>query len=105
MGRVRSPRTLRSPIAFAAPVALSRSAVLYFDHNATHPLSETAKRAWLDAVEKFPANPSSPHRLGQRAEAALQNARERLATLLGCGADEIVSVSYTHLTLPTILRV
>ena len=68
-------------------------AVLYFDHNATHPLSETAKRAWLDAVENFPANPSSPHRLGQRAEAALQNARARLAGMLGCGADEIVFTS------------
>ncbi len=64
--------------------------MLYFDHNATHPISETAKRVWLEAVEKFPANPSSPHRLGQRAEAALQNARERLAAMLGCGADEIV---------------
>ena len=68
-------------------------AVLYFDHNATHPLSETAKRGWLEAVENFPANPSSPHRLGQRAEAALQNARARLAGLLGCGADEIVFTS------------
>jgi cysteine desulfurase len=67
--------------------------MLYFDHNATHPLSETAKRAWLDAVEKFPGNPSSPHRLGQRADAALQNARERLAAMLGCGADEIVFTS------------
>jgi cysteine desulfurase len=67
--------------------------VLDFDHNATHPLSETAKRAWLDAVEKFPANPSSPHRLGQRAEAALQNARERLAAMLVCGAEEIVFTS------------
>jgi len=103
VGRVRSPRTLRSPIAFAAPVALSRSAVLYFDHNATHPLSETAKRAWLDAVEKFPANPSSPHRLGQRAEAALQNARERLATLLGCGADEIVFTSGATESANTVL--
>ncbi len=68
-------------------------AVLYFDHNATHPISETAKRVWLEAVEKFPANASSPHRLGQRAEAALQDARERLATLLGCSADEIVFTS------------
>ena len=67
--------------------------MLYFDHNATHPLSGTAKRAWLDAVEKFPANPSSPHRPGQRAEAALQNARERLAAMLGCGAEEIVFTS------------
>jgi cysteine desulfurase len=67
--------------------------VLYFDHNATHPLSDTAKRAWLEAVEQFPGNPSSPHRLGQRAEAALQSARERLAGMLGCGADEIVFTS------------
>ena len=67
--------------------------MLYFDHNATHPLSETAKRAWLEAVENFPANPSSPHRLGQRAEAALQNARARFAGMLGCGADEIVFTS------------
>jgi len=67
--------------------------MLYFDHNATHPLSETAKRAWLDAVEKFPGNPSSPHRAGQRADAALRNARGRLAVMLGCGADEIVFTS------------
>ena len=67
--------------------------MLYFDHNATHPLSGTAKRAWLEAVEQFPGNPSSPHRMGQRAEAALQNARERLARILGCGADQIVFTS------------
>jgi len=67
--------------------------MLYFDHNATHPFSETAKRAWLDAVEQFPGNPSSPHRTGQRAEAALQKARERLAAILGCRAGEIVFTS------------
>ncbi len=67
--------------------------MLYFDHNATHPLSATAKRVWLDAVERFPANASSPHRLGQRADAALQDARGRLAKLLGCTADEVVFTS------------
>ena len=67
--------------------------VPYFDHNATHPLSGTAKRVWLEAVEQFPGNPSSPHRIGQRAEAALQKARGRLAGMLGCGADEIVFTS------------
>ena len=87
------PESLRSHIAFTVALTLTRCPVLYFDHNATHPLSETAKRAWLDAVEKFPANPSSPHRAGQRADAALQNARRRLAVLLGCGADEIVFTS------------
>ena len=77
--------------------------VLYFDHNATHPLSESAKRAWLDAVEKFPANPSSPHRLGQRAEAALQDARSRLAAILGCGADAIIFTSGATESANTVL--
>ena len=60
------------------------SRMLYFDHNATHPLSPTARAAWLDAVDRYPANPSSPHRLGARAEAALAEAREKLAA--GWGA-------------------
>ncbi len=77
--------------------------MLYFDHNATHPLSATAKRVWLDAVERFPANPSSPHRLGQRAEAALQDARGRLAKMLGCTADEIVFTSGATEAANTVL--
>jgi cysteine desulfurase len=67
--------------------------MVYFDHNATSPLHPAARRAWLDAVERWIGNPSSPHRLGQRAEAALAEAREKLAALLGCGAGEIVWTS------------
>lgn len=67
--------------------------MLYFDHNATHPLTPAARAAWLDAVERFPGNASSPHRLGQRAEKALDEARERLAGMLGCKAEEIVFTS------------
>jgi len=67
--------------------------VRYFDHNATHPLSPAARRAWLDAVERYPANPSSPHRLGSRSDAALQEAREKLAGFLGCPAFDIVWTS------------
>jgi cysteine desulfurase len=67
--------------------------MLYFDHNATTPLLPAAKAAWLEAAEKFPGNPSSPHRLGQRAEAALQSAREQLAAFLGCDAMDIVWTS------------
>ena len=58
--------------------------MLYFDHNATTPLSPEAKGAWLQAAEQFPGNPSSPHRVGQRADAALNEARGRLAEILGC---------------------
>jgi cysteine desulfurase len=67
--------------------------VRYFDHNATHPLSPAAREAWLDATERFIGNPSSPHRLGDRADRALNDARERLAGWLGCAAQEIVWTS------------
>jgi cysteine desulfurase len=67
--------------------------MIYFDHNATTPLLAEAREAWLEATEKYMGNPSSPHRVGSRAEAALQNARERLAALLGCDALDIVWTS------------
>ncbi len=67
--------------------------MLYFDHNATHPLSAKARETWLDAVERYVGNPSSPHRLGARAEAALMQARERLAGWLGCEPHDIVWTS------------
>jgi cysteine desulfurase len=72
---------------------LDAHAVLYFDHNATSPLCAPAREAWLDATERFIGNPSSPHRLGARAEAALEEARAMLAGWLGCKADEIVWTS------------
>ena len=69
------------------------SAVLYFDHNATTPMLPEACKGWLEATEKFIGNPSSPHRLGQLADAALQAAREELAAYLGCDAMDIVWTS------------
>ena len=67
--------------------------MLYFDHNATTPVLPAARAAWLEATEKYIGNPSSPHRLGQRADAALQDARQRLAAFLGCAALDIVWTS------------
>jgi len=56
-------------------------------------MSARALEAWLAANAQYPANPSSPHRLGQRAEAALNQARERLAGFLGCHPLEILWTS------------
>lgn len=67
--------------------------MIYFDHNATHPLLPSAREAWLDATERYIGNPSSPHRLGDRADRALADAREELAGMLGCLAHEIVWTS------------
>ena len=67
--------------------------MLYFDHNATTPVMPEARAAWLEATDKFIGNPSSPHRLGQRADTALQSARGQLAAFLGCDAMDIVWTS------------
>jgi len=67
--------------------------MIYFDHNATAPLLPRAREAWLAATEEYPGNPSSPHRLGARADTALQTAREKLALMLECEPFEIVWTS------------
>jgi cysteine desulfurase len=80
-------RTLQSRKFIPCPL------VLYFDHNATSPLCPEARAAWLQATDEFVGNPSSPHRLGRRAEVALDRARETLAAALGCAPHEIVWTS------------
>lgn len=67
--------------------------MIYFDHNATTPLLPAARDAWVEAAEKLVGNPSSPHRLGQRADAALLAARETLAGILGCHPTEVIWTS------------
>ena len=76
----------------------------YFDHNATHPLSQTAKAAWIEATERYPANPSSPHRWGARAAHAIEQAREQLAGFLGCPVHEITWTSGATESNNLILR-
>ena len=67
--------------------------MIYFDHNATSPLHPAARQAWLEASEQFIGNPSSPHRVGSRADVALTEARQKLAGLLGCDPLDIVWTS------------
>jgi cysteine desulfurase len=71
----------------------NKEAVIYLDHNATSPLRPEARDAWLEAAERFPGNPASPHRAGSRAEAALEEARQRLAARLGCAPWDLVWTS------------
>ena len=67
--------------------------MIYYDHNATTPLHPAAREAWLAANETLIGNPSSPHRVGARADAALSAARQKLAAILGCDALDIVWTS------------
>ncbi len=63
---------------------------IYLDNNATTPLDPrvgAAMRPWMG--EQF-GNPSSVHRFGQRARAAVEAAREKVAALLVARSPEIV---------------
>ncbi len=68
-------------------------APVYLDHAATTPV-RTEVRAAMEPFygPKF-GNPSSMHRWGREARAALDEARERLAATLGANADEIAFTS------------
>jgi cysteine desulfurase len=67
--------------------------MIYFDHNSTAPLCPEARRAWIEASERYFGNPSSPHRIGTRADAALQEARQKLAAILGCDSADLIWTS------------
>ncbi len=65
----------------------------YFDHNATTPLDPRVRDAmapWLDTLH---GNPSSVHRFGRQAHAAIEHAREQVGLLLGADAADIVFTS------------
>src|SRR5262249_4984338 len=78
--------------------------MIYFDHNATTPLLPEARQAWLEAADQFLGNPSSPHRMGARAEAALQTARESLASALRCDPLDLVWTSGATESNNTVLH-
>ena len=67
--------------------------ILYLDQAATTKMSKTAIDAMLPYMEENYGNPSSLHSVGQRANEALCGARERIAKLLGCQANEITFTS------------
>jgi cysteine desulfurase len=63
---------------------------VYLDHNATTPLDERVLDAMLPFLRGEHGNPSSLHFFGQRARAAVEEARERVAQLIGAAPAEIV---------------
>lgn len=65
---------------------------VYLDHAATTPLRPEVRDAWLAAHEVV-GNASSIHGAGQEARRVLEDARERLAAVLGCQPIEVVFTS------------
>jgi len=66
---------------------------IYFDHNATTPVDPEVVAAMLPFFAETYGNASSIHTFGQQARAAVEQAREHVARLVGARAAEIVFTS------------
>jgi len=66
---------------------------IYLDYAATTPVDPRVLNTMLPYFNETFGNPSSIHRYGQQAEAAVESARETVAAALNCRTDEIVFTS------------
>jgi cysteine desulfurase len=66
---------------------------IYFDYNATTPVADEVIEAMARATRDLFGNASSVHHFGQRAKAAIDDARSAVAALLHADPSEIVYTS------------
>jgi cysteine desulfurase len=66
---------------------------IYFDHNATTPVEPEVLEAILPFLSGEYGNASSIHTFGQKARAAVETAREQVASFIGARPQEIVFTS------------
>jgi cysteine desulfurase len=66
---------------------------VYLDNNATTPVLPEVFEAMRPYFGEHFGNASSIHHHGQQTRAAVENARESVAGLLGCGAPEVIFTS------------
>jgi cysteine desulfurase len=66
---------------------------IYLDHNATTPLHPAVADAMVAVLREEFGNPSSVHHFGQRAKAAVDQARSAVAALIGAEASDVVFTS------------
>jgi cysteine desulfurase len=70
-----------------------RSDILYFDNNATTQIDPQVVEEMLPFLREQYGNPSSAYSMAKTVRAAIETARERVATLLGCEPTEIIFTS------------
>ena len=64
--------------------------MIYLDYNATTPLCAPSREAMRPFLDEHFGNPSSIHAAGREARAAIDDARDRLAHLLGAKPHELI---------------
>ena len=67
--------------------------MIYLDYNATTPLCDEAREAMLPYLDRHFGNPSSVHAAGREARAAIDGARDKLASLLNVKLHELIFTS------------
>lgn len=67
--------------------------LIYLDHAATTPTDPRVVEAMLPYFGDCYGNPSSTHSFGRRAQKALNQARETIASILNCAPREIIFTS------------
>src|SRR6187397_363176 len=67
--------------------------MIYLDYNATTPLCDEAREAMRPYFEQHYGNPSSVHAAGREARGGIDDARDRLAALLGAKPHELIFTS------------
>src|SRR5690606_18548051 len=66
---------------------------IYLDHAATTPLHPEVLEAMMPYLTNIFGNASSVHSFGREAHWALNDARERIASMLGCEANQWIWTS------------
>jgi cysteine desulfurase len=67
--------------------------MIYLDYAATTPVDPRVLEKMMPFFRESYGNPSSVHRYGQKAEAAVDEAREKVASVLHCRAEEVIFTS------------
>ncbi len=66
---------------------------IYLDYNATTPIAPSVLEAMNPFLSGHYGNPSSAHSLGRAAKEAIEDARVKVANLLGCDLEEVIFTS------------
>lgn len=74
-------------------MALAAMSAIYLDHNATTPVDSRVVAEMLPYWSSHFGNPSSRHSFGRTARAAIDRARNQVATAVGAHPTEVVFVS------------
>src|SRR4051812_20356399 len=78
--------------------------VVYLDNNATTRPAPEVVEAMVPFLNELYGNPSSVHRFGQRARQAIDEARARIAALVGSADSEILFTAGGTESINTAVR-